>query len=219
LTGKGNQAVVQAQLDIYTCPSDLRAGKLIAPQTYAPGGGGSVGTVQFRASTYRVMSGQQDPSSTDTFCGFYYEVNTARTVFPLLQGAFHGDGMNGLRGEKLTDITDGTSNTLFVGERMIVDDDFFGRGSFWGDSFNLYNAGASYVDNAILEENFDTCDLKYGAATTASNYCKYGWGSIHPGGIQFLFGDGGVRPIQKTISMKIFEALSTIHGGEVVGQY
>jgi len=45
---------------------------------------------------------------------------------------------------------------------------------------------------------------------------KANWGSPHPGGAQFLFGDGSVRSVPYEISFDDFSALITPQGGEVV---
>ena len=37
-------------------------------------------------------------------------------------------------------------------------------------------------------------------------YCEYGWGSVHPGGMNWLFGDGSVRNITINIDMVIFQS-------------
>ena len=44
--------------------------------------------------------------------------------------------------------------------------------------------------------------------------CKYGWGSYHPNIVIFVYGDGSVRPITRTIDMKVFTYLATIGNGE-----
>ena len=41
----------------------------------------------------------------------------------------------------------------------------------------------------------------------------------HPGGVNVLYADGSVRFIKESIDPKIFEALSTKSGGEVVPNF
>ena len=41
--------------------------------------------------------------------------------------------------------------------------------------------------------------------------------SRHPGGTNFLFGDGSVRFLKGTIDLGIYQALSSRSGGEVIG--
>jgi prepilin-type processing-associated H-X9-DG protein len=112
-----------------------------------------------------------------------------------------------LKPEKIANILDGLSNTIFIGERHTIS--HLTRGPFWANSFNLYTGGAAWPFSITLLEDYDTCQ-----AAINSNYCKYGWGSFHPGGISFLFGDGSVRSVNKSIDMRVFMALSTIAGRE-----
>jgi prepilin-type N-terminal cleavage/methylation domain-containing protein/prepilin-type processing-associated H-X9-DG protein len=43
--------------------------------------------------------------------------------------------------------------------------------------------------------------------------------SFHPGGVQFLFGDGSVHFIGSSISQQVYDALASRAGGEAVGSY
>lgn len=43
--------------------------------------------------------------------------------------------------------------------------------------------------------------------------------SFHPGGVQFLFGDGSVHFIGSSISQLVYDALASRAGGEAVGSY
>jgi prepilin-type N-terminal cleavage/methylation domain-containing protein/prepilin-type processing-associated H-X9-DG protein len=208
-----NQVFAQTYLDVYTCPSDTRQHMLIAPETLAPNGGGQPNpNLLYMASSYRAMSGQQDPASTDTFAGYWDEVQTTNRVFPRGRGMFHGDGYSGLLPERLTTIRDGTSNTVAVGERHTIT--HVTRGPFWANTFNLYSMGASFSGAGAswaLVADYDKC----AANVSNANYCKYGWGSLHGGGnINFLFADGSVHSINPGININIFVALSTIDGGE-----
>lgn len=158
------------------------------------------------------MTGIGDTRTTNTFGGFWNEVQTALRAHPSGQGAFHGDGYSGLQPERIANITDGLSNTIFVGERHTKTHGT--RGPFWADSFNLYSKGASWPFTDSMIADYDACQSRIN-----SNYCKYGWGSLHAGGINFLFGDGHVRIISNSIDMNTFMALSTIAGGEVVPDF
>jgi prepilin-type N-terminal cleavage/methylation domain-containing protein/prepilin-type processing-associated H-X9-DG protein len=233
-----NQAVVQTYVKIYTCPSDTRANKLLAPDTLAPGGGGNDGTFQYRTSSYRAMTGvgiYQDTYQgltvdTDTLGGYWYEAVAAakgntkykdasgRLINPT--GAFHTDNQTGLSPTRIADILDGTSQTILVGEKHFTTHPT--RGPYWGDSFNLYSKGAVYPYTVLnpnmpwqLSPDYDAC-----ASKMNSNYCKYGWASLHSGGfIQFVFADGSVKGLPKDVDLNLLAALSTIAGGEIPGNY
>src|SRR5262249_43302106 len=207
-----NQTFCRTVVKIYNCPDDNRAGNLYAPETIAPNGGGNNGSIQYAASSYKAMTGKGRVSNTNTFGGFWNEVQSAAAGNPSGRGAFHGDGYSGFKPERIATITDGTSNTLLVGERHTKTHPT--RGPFWADSFNLYSKGASWPFALSMIADYDKC-----ASQINSNYCKYGWGSFHAGGISFLFGDGSVRLIKTDIDMTLFMALSTIAGDEVLPEF
>jgi prepilin-type N-terminal cleavage/methylation domain-containing protein/prepilin-type processing-associated H-X9-DG protein len=207
---RSNQAFCTTAVPVYTCPSDLRAGLILAPETIAPDGGGQpTPPLLYMASSYRGMSGIGDTKTVWTYAGFWNEVQTAQKAHPAGRGAFHGDGYSGLQAERMASFTDGTSNTIVVGERHTKT--HFTRGPFWADTFNLYSLGASWPFSQSMIPDYDQC-----AAMINSNYCKYGWGSLHAGGIPFLWGDGSVRMVRDGIDMNVFMALSTVAGDEVV---
>jgi prepilin-type N-terminal cleavage/methylation domain-containing protein len=208
-----NGPAVQAKLSVFTCPSDLRVDLLLAPETIAPDGGGQPKPpILYRTGSYKAMSGMGRVSNTNTYAGFWNEVQSAQAGNPGGRGAFHGDGYSGMSPERMGTVTDGLSNTIFIGERHTRT--HFTRGPFWGDTFNLYSAGASWPFSITLIPDYDACASKVNA-----NYCKYGWGSFHLGGISFLFGDGSVRSVSQSIDMNAFMYLSTIAGGEVVPNF
>jgi prepilin-type N-terminal cleavage/methylation domain-containing protein/prepilin-type processing-associated H-X9-DG protein len=213
-----NQAFCQTLVKTYTCPSDTRAGQLFGPETLPPDGRGqTTPPTLYMAGSYKAMTGEGNTSTTDTWGGYWDEIQDAQNAHGSGRGAFHGDGYSGLKPEKLTTIPDGLSNTLFVGERHTRTHPT--RGPFWADSFNLYSSGATYPaipgGNLYLQPDYDACQAKINA-----NYCKYGWGSLHSGGnINFLWGDGHVSAIPSTIDLNVFIALSTIAGGEVIPDF
>jgi prepilin-type N-terminal cleavage/methylation domain-containing protein/prepilin-type processing-associated H-X9-DG protein len=211
---RANTNFCAASVSTYMCPSDPRAGTLLAPETIAPNGGGQPNpNLMYMASSYKAMSGIGNTGNTDTFAGYWDEVRSALAAHSGGKGLFHGDGYSGLGPERMASITDGTSNTIAVGERHTKT--HLTRGPFWADTFNLYSMGASWPYSITLQPDYDRC-----SASINANYCKYGWGSLHTGGgINFVFCDGSVHSIQPSIDMNVFMALSTIAGGEVIPDY
>jgi prepilin-type N-terminal cleavage/methylation domain-containing protein/prepilin-type processing-associated H-X9-DG protein len=205
-----NQQFCITKVSTYMCPTDPRSNQILAPETLAPNGGGQPSpNLLYMASSYKAMSGQGDVGTTDTYAGYWDEVQQANRAHPAGRGAFHGDGYSGLNPEKVATITDGLSGTIFVGERHTLT--HWTRGPFWADTFNLYTMGASWPYSLTLLPDYDYCQARINA-----NYCKYGWGSLHTSGnLNFLFGDGSVRVVSPVIDMNTFNALATIQGGEV----
>jgi prepilin-type N-terminal cleavage/methylation domain-containing protein/prepilin-type processing-associated H-X9-DG protein len=210
-----NQGFCTTNVPVYLCPSDIRAGQILAPETIGPDGGGQPNPpILYMATSYKMMTGIGGGRSgaTNTMGGFWNEVQDCLSAHPNGKGVFHGDGSSGLKPEKITSITDGTSNTIMIGERHTKT--HFTRGPFWADSFNLYTKGSSWPNSYTMIPDYDEC-----ARHIDANYCKYGWGSLHTAGINFLFADGHVRLINTSIDMNIFMALSTVAGGEVIPDF
>jgi prepilin-type processing-associated H-X9-DG protein len=203
-----NARVRETFVKVYTCPSDLHANEILVPETGAPNADNN--GVAFMTGSYRAMSGQSDDGG-NYFSGFDYQVHANP---PNLRGVLHSDGANtGLTPERIDNITDGTSSTLMVGERTTQTHE--SRTTFWADSFNLYSVSGAYPQSATLLNDYDACTY----AVRDITECKYGWGSFHTGGINFVLCDGSVRSISTGIDMTIFTALSTIGNGEVIGDY
>jgi prepilin-type processing-associated H-X9-DG protein len=128
---------------------------------------------------------------------------------------FHTDGYSGASPTKIEAIADGTSNTLMVGERHTRTHPT--RGPFWANAYALYQSGASYLgaNSIYMQPDYEAC---IGAVSNV-NYCKYGWGSFHAGGINFVYADGHVSVIQPSIDQTVFAALGTCAGGEVIPNF
>jgi prepilin-type N-terminal cleavage/methylation domain-containing protein/prepilin-type processing-associated H-X9-DG protein len=207
-----NAFVVQSVVKVYACPSDINAGQLLDPETagrLAPGGNNT-----FRSSSYRGMSGV-NCDGFDQWGGYPSEVLANLHNCPGLRGLLHSyDDWSGLKTETFASITDGTSNTLAIGERSTRTRPR--RGTFWGDSFNLYSLSGAYNQSYSLWNDYQACIDVPGVDQAR---CKYGWGSFHTAGINFVFCDGHVISISPNINMNVFVALATIANGEVIPDY
>jgi len=200
-----NLAARTTRVKTYECPADPNIGKTLTPETT-----GSGVNVQFMEGSYRGMGGV-----SDTGANFWNRVAEANSNNQKNRGVLHVAGqvgtLNAQLPERLATIIDGTSNTLMVGERVATT--HWGptgsRATMWADSYNLYSTSGAYPVSASLLADYDACG-------GGNNYCKYGWGSTHPGVINFVMCDGSVRSISVNIDMaKVFIPMATISGGEV----
>lgn len=122
------------------------------------------------------------------------------------RGQCIGDGMFYHNSKiSIRDVTDGTTNTLMLGERRT--DVAQGWYSTWpgmaaeGDAaFQRIQGSADHVPNDPAG-HFDD------------------FSSQHTGGTQFCLGDGSVRFISENIDHSLYQSLATIQGGEVIGEY
>ncbi|MFO7907054.1 MAG: DUF1559 domain-containing protein [Planctomycetota bacterium] len=105
--------------------------------------------------------------------------------------------------ERLASITDGLSNTIVGGGKAIDPDIQTGITWYWDEPYFLGGSGSTARRGVGVVRD------------QIGNDYKTNWGSAHPGGPQFFFGDGSVRTISYDISWLDFSALLTPSGGEV----
>jgi prepilin-type processing-associated H-X9-DG protein len=102
-------------------------------------------------------------------------------------------------------ITDGLSNTLAIGEKVFNEKFANSSETFtWMNSVGVIGTAASPLNGT---------DEK--TSTSASWDIRWGFSSLHPGGAQFLMGDGSVRFVSETVALPIYRAMATMNGGEV----
>jgi prepilin-type N-terminal cleavage/methylation domain-containing protein/prepilin-type processing-associated H-X9-DG protein len=119
---------------------------------------------------------------------------------------------------RLTDITDGTGSTIFVGERCARLSLPTWTGAVTGavvpyrenpDPSSWNPSGAALVLGHTGGAG-DEIHVPNGRNSSADAYA-----SRHTG-VNFLFGDGSVRPLTSSINPDVYKGLATRSGGEVV---
>lgn len=202
---------VQVQVPVYLCPT-----RRTAPQLSIEGD--TRGSVSHRAGAladYAVAIGdgenfQGDGEGGDDGVGapngpFRRQKATCFGFDPnfLFKGAY-GSGL------KFKDIQDGLSNTIFVGEKHVVEAGF-GKKSF--------------DDNSIYNPDFHRTLARYAGpkAPLASSPDEdvppfANFGSWHAGVCNFSFGDASSRAVSNSIDPLVLRRLGVIDDGEVVDQ-
>jgi prepilin-type N-terminal cleavage/methylation domain-containing protein/prepilin-type processing-associated H-X9-DG protein len=118
----------------------------------------------------------------------------------------------------LRNVTDGTSNTLFVGERCTKLAYATWTGAVTGGQVppmpsDPYGRGPEGAPVLILGHTGDDADLPPHTPNSAPCHVDDFW-SWHPQGANFLMVDGSVRLINDTINPRVWWALGTRAGGE-----
>ncbi|MDX2035029.1 MAG: DUF1559 domain-containing protein [Isosphaeraceae bacterium] len=131
---------------------------------------------------------------------------------------------------RIAEVSDGLSNTVMVGEVRpdprpglpnVPEDESNRRSSrsahkdHWyigGDDADVLRDLSEYLGSTAIPINFP----KQRLGTLDWGKYEMSYSSDHPGGANFLMGDGSVRFIKQTINDRVFRALGTVGGGEVI---
>jgi prepilin-type N-terminal cleavage/methylation domain-containing protein/prepilin-type processing-associated H-X9-DG protein len=116
------------------------------------------------------------------------------------------------------DVIDGTSHTLFVGERSSELAYVTWTGAVTGGQVppknpDLYGYGPEGAPILVLGHTGDAADVPPHTPNSPVNHVDDFW-SPHPQGVNFLFVDGSVHIIANTIDPQLWWALGTRAGGE-----
>jgi prepilin-type N-terminal cleavage/methylation domain-containing protein/prepilin-type processing-associated H-X9-DG protein len=130
----------------------------------------------------------------------------------VVQQTYDPSGNTYYRPLRIADITDGTSNTLLVGEKTL-NLSFLGQPSAEDDAVG-YTAGFDQdtvrqtdEDHEPLQDFYDPDDDEGG---------KERFGSSHPGRFNVVLADGSVRSISYSIDSTVFSYLGNRSDGEVI---
>jgi prepilin-type N-terminal cleavage/methylation domain-containing protein len=114
---------------------------------------------------------------------------------------------------RIGDITDGSSNTIFVVETREP------SSAVWIDGGTAALASRRYLETNPPSYAGPENSINYQPYYVANGQgvdSQYGPSSMHPQGVMHLFGDGGVRFISQNIDSLVYDALTTRAGGEPI---
>lgn len=200
----GNAALSATLLPVLLCPSDSGSPTIPAGQAnYSPDG--ASGTVVAAKTSYEFVSSTIDYSY---FNGWSTATTGTRYVF----------GENSTT--RISDVTDGTSNTLAMGERTLnTFNGAYATGS-WAyraslqvgiDPVGAYNV--TYPAQGLNIWNYNNNAASNIRGTRASWYVA---SSLHTGGVNFVYADGSVHFISETIDIPSLTYLCRMADGMVI---
>lgn len=146
----------------------------------------------------------------------WFEPPTSR-----MAGVFHLEGKR--VGSKASDISDGLSNTAFVSEILMVSK----NGSVQDHRGVMhYPEGPLYHHNRTPNDLYPDQLRPGNCVNTPTAPCQQSIAayratvmtarSLHPGGVNFLLGDGSVSFMSSTVTLDVWLALGTPNKGETV---
>jgi prepilin-type N-terminal cleavage/methylation domain-containing protein/prepilin-type processing-associated H-X9-DG protein len=211
-TARNSVPIRGATIAIYNCPSIRGADKLGGGHSTARGGG---------PLTYGA------PYFGPVGRGDAVVQNTAATYWGAIVPAEPSN--NGLGGKDFPiripgGISDGTSQTILVGERWMRPDQY--TGGAWNDDHGIISGldqdqmrlgDRPPIPNANLD---NACcdwwrDARVSGRTTIATFGSR-FGGPHRGGMNAVFADGSVRTLRFSVSQRTFHALCQRNDGAVI---
>lgn len=138
-----------------------------------------------------------------------------------LNGIFYGCSSIQFR-----DITDGTTNTIMVGESY-TDPSFLQH----GNAMDYWAIGSPQIDYFRCDGGENGTEYSEFVGTTSvpmnirfspafgGRQKELSFGSYHEGGALFCFADGSVRFLSESIDFPLYQSLGSRNGGELVGEF
>lgn len=217
--GADNERVFSQVMTVLACPSAP------APELSKYTGPGYYKHQNARRSHYLFATGwYEDRSHSYTqytnSTALLTKPGTSTTFRVNVQGAFGNNGA-----ARISDITDGTSNTVLVGEAVggaYKTSTVYGP--YWGAGIHTCCHGRVIGGQNSAATSWATRSKQYGINAPWNNDPQrrtYAWvfNSLHTGGAHFLMGDGSVRFLSENMDYPTFAWLNYIRDGQVVGQF
>jgi prepilin-type N-terminal cleavage/methylation domain-containing protein/prepilin-type processing-associated H-X9-DG protein len=200
-----NAGVRATAVKAYQCPSDASGPWTTGNPASGPGSG-----LQYMPGSYRAVSGRANISGA---LGWFD--NAEGAALPnQFKGPLHTVWTQlGLAQETFSTITDGTSNTLMVGEyatRTVPR-----RRTFWAYTYTSYNQSSVHPASHTYLNDFTRCEQISASLGLDNRPCRRSFASFHTNGANWVMCDGSVRFIPQTVDMNLLSNMATIAGGEV----
>lgn len=206
-----NYAVSQTVLPVYLCPSapkdDTR--RMQGDSTVFPG-------VKFGRSDYGANWGERAIRCFGEPVGCqsqnYYGSNSSdsRGPFTVVSTSLNNNVAS-------HHVSDGLTQTIFLGESPEA------LHGLWAGHKNFFDQSAPINARYATAANtpWASCQTTATSTTLGRIGCDFGqeFHSYHSSGSQFCLGDGSVRFISQNLDLKIFAALLSYKGGEVIGEF
>jgi prepilin-type N-terminal cleavage/methylation domain-containing protein len=233
-----NITVSSSRVNSFSCPSDVNDAALanVVSMNYACNYG-NTGTGYWQ--TQATLNGVTIPFRSAPFAW----VNSAGPACPAVTNPYPTAFIGSTTVCKLSNITDGTSNTLLVAEVIQGQDNGSGAYAGYTDLRGFIQYASSSGFSAIHTPNSPRPDdlnaasycipiypnppCQYRTADTtfmglnpntgaSQNVDQYASRSRHPGGVNSVNCDGSVHFYKNTINLNVWQALSTTQGGEII---
>jgi prepilin-type N-terminal cleavage/methylation domain-containing protein/prepilin-type processing-associated H-X9-DG protein len=239
-TAPSNAAVLKTFVKTYLCPTDMNTDRLEVPAS----GSLASANISIAPSSYKAMGGATSTgfSPATTVDAYYWDLTSLMyfaeppagqntSVFDATlylpppsrwRGVLHvvhevqlAGMLRTLKPERIADIMDGTSNTLTITEYHTRTSNR--NRAYWGYGRNQYSFAAAMPPMATRIPDYEECRRQL--FNDASAICRRGFASFHPGGANAAFADGSVRFLNFNLNARVFMAMATIAGGEVLPNF
>jgi prepilin-type N-terminal cleavage/methylation domain-containing protein/prepilin-type processing-associated H-X9-DG protein len=207
-----NYTVINTSISLFWCPSD---GDIVNLRLFETQAGWDNATLPITYTDYAGMMGTSCPGTSTQNA-----INGENGIFPDMNGPSWVPGQTSGRVTKISSITDGTSNTIILGERaqgklakfyggpppttpcsQNGNCPFEGQG-WWAD--------ADFGDSSICTMypiNLKGADLNIFSSGCEPTVGGTSASSFHPGGANFAFADGSVRFLKESINTWNFRVI------------
>lgn len=204
--------------DAGSCPSDPNS----------PGRGGNGGTTAFQ-SNYAVCAGAGQAVTIDPATQLITVDNMNVANVSTGTGLFYRNSSTGIR-----TCTDGSSNTLMVGEGIIRDNSRGGWGELgghWGGApHGAFGFSVAETPNTTVADRVYSCKETLVTAAPGRAPCENGnsgglpgrWNfarSYHTGGVQVTMADGSSRFVSENIDRQTWMKLGMHRDGLTIGEF